>query len=126
MNIAEAAKAYMAAVCPANALVTPFNDALQGNDIEALHAIAQQSIPVESAAAKALDTGLWPESVRADIATVRDAYFSEVSTSNQIMQASSMSEVAQIAWPDKSTASTASARLRSRLNLGSDPTANCQ
>lgn len=125
LSDAEAARAYVAAICPANKTVDAFNAALQGSDLDALRAAAQAALTADSAAAKTLDTTRWPADVATDVATVRDSLFSEVSIDAEVLHMTDISQVRTIQWPDTTAASQASARLRSRLNLSVDAMQGC-
>ncbi|WP_460573172.1 hypothetical protein [Humibacter soli] len=125
LSDAEAATAYIAAICPANKTVDAVNAALQGTDLNALHQAAQVALTADSTAAKALDTTLWPADVKADVDAVRDDLFSEVAIDGQLVHLTDISQINTIQWPDSTAASQASARLRSRLNLSVDATQGC-
>jgi len=122
---AEAAQAYVAAICPSNKTVDAYNAALHGTDLNALHQAAQAALTADSAAAKTLDTTLWPTDVKSDVDAVRDGLFSEVSIEAQVIHMTDMSQVSTIQWPDTTAASQASVRLRSRLNLSTDAMEGC-
>lgn len=122
---AQAAAAYVHAVCPSNKLVTPYNTALDAGDLTSLKAIAAQSVAANEQTAKELDDGLWPEEVKADVGAVRDIYFADIPPTQQVAAATSIDAARAAVLPDATAASTASQRLRSRLGLSADQMKGC-
>lgn len=124
-SMEESAAAYLQAVCPANKMVATYNTAFDNGDLDALHTAATQAIAADQDAAKKLDEGKWPTELAPDVALVRDAYFARIPAEQATVSAPSMDAVYAIQWPDQSAASTASQRLRSRLNLSPEQLTGC-
>jgi hypothetical protein len=125
MTDAVAAQVYLADICISNRTVNAFNAALDAGDYPTLQAAASAARDADSEVAGRFDKALWPDDVKADIATMRDALFAEASYDSAVASAGSMNAVSGLQFPDLTASSTASQRIRSRLNLPSDPMAGC-
>lgn len=86
-----------------------------------------QARDADSNAPKLLDdpTVIWPDDVKVDIQTVRDALFAQAAVDGELAMATTIEDVQAIQWPDTTASSTASQRLRSRLGLSADAMAGC-
>lgn len=125
MSTDDAAAVYEAGACAVNLKARDFNNAWQSasGDISALQEAAAAARDASSATATELDQAKWPDELKADIALVRDGYFSQAAVLSQIAASPTWDAAIHNSFPATDAASAASQRLRSRLGLPSDPLA---
>ncbi|MCU1584061.1 MAG: hypothetical protein JWM49_617 [Microbacteriaceae bacterium] len=125
MTESEAAAAYLSAVCPTNKLLSQLNEAVTKGDFPTAHALFPQLVAGEVSAAKALDAGRWPITVKADVKTIRDFYFASIVPDQQAAAATSLDEMNAIVYPDATASNAASQRARARLGLSPSQLVGC-
>lgn len=135
LSIEEAANAYLDAVCPSNAANNQYKaagvvltDAGPDGDIAPLKAAAVTLRDAEQASAVALldPAVVWPEVVRADVATIGNSYFADIAGLNGIAAATSIDQMNAVTFNAASDEVKAAApRVRTNLGLALDTDASC-
>jgi hypothetical protein len=133
MTVVEAGKVYLAAVCPTNILQTaavktaqtvPLDLAAAKKDVAALRDSYRKTI--ESLSDPKV---LWPAAVKADVATVADGMYTDLSGAENVANQTTVSNFngAWNAWGDaQSKTLTATAqKVRLKLGLPSDTSSSC-
>ena len=127
MTVEAAADYYLDTVCPANAASAIWNANTASGQFEAYKANAQPLADAYAAAAARFDdpSVLWPEVIDlADITTLSDTYYGDISVLQGLANATSEAE-ASFTFASRDASATASQKVRARLNLGADTTASC-
>jgi len=125
MSDAAAGQFYLTNICISNRASTALNTAMGASDYSALQSAAVAARDTASKVAGIFDKALWPDDVKEDAATVSAGLFAQASYEDDIAKAGSMEAFYAIQTPDFSAFSTASQRIRSRLNLPADTAAGC-
>ena len=127
MSVEVAADYYLDTVCPANAASAVWNANTASGQFEAYKSSAQPLADAYAAAAARFDdpTVLWPEVIDlADITTLSDTYYGDISVLQGLANATTEAEAA-FTFASRDASATASQKVRARLNLGADTTASC-
>ena len=127
MTVEAAADYYLDTVCPANAASAAWNANTASGQFEAYKVNAQPLADAYAAAAARFDdpSVLWPEVIDlADITTLSDTYYGDISVLQGLANATSEAEAA-FTFASRDASATASQKVRARLGLGADTTASC-
>lgn len=129
MSVAEAAKYYLAAVCPTNILGKKASDTVQAEPFD-LQAAKADVAALRDGYRKTIETlsdgkVMWPETVKADVATLVDDTYKNLSgaenVANQTTEANFLA-----AWNNWETPPNATAqKIRVKLALPSDTSSSC-
>lgn len=128
LSIEDAGQRYLSAVCPANAAVDPMNAAIDGDDLDAIHATTKAYGEAARSAAKTFsDPSIkWPEAVDPkDLKAVADSYLSDLAVINEYTAAQSPEETRKVSWPGDDAGASAAQGIRLALDLPSDTTESC-
>jgi hypothetical protein len=128
MTIEEAAKYYLATVCPANLTVTPNNNAFNAQDLTAIKAtsIAERDAMRAEATAFSNPMVVWPAEISADIQKLTASDFKVIALMDALATASTLDAANAYSAsyvPDDSPA--AAQHIRLVLNLPADTSAGC-
>jgi hypothetical protein len=129
LTVESAGPRYLSAVCVSNKEDQEFGAAamLPDQPLEVLTQAAAEARDASRSGAQILDDPMfvWPETVAADVALVRDSLLGSVGTYNSLAAARNYDELNGITFADVPGTAEAAQRVRLRLNLSADTAAGC-
>lgn len=134
MSTSEAADYYLDTVCPANAGQDAYNKALAAynaattKDYSLITNAADKNAALDLTAAKRFDDAkvLWPDGIKADVDSIRDSYFSDVSSFQALAATKTLADGNAVVFDSGTADAGAAQRIRSRLDISSDPISSCK
>lgn len=132
MSVPEAGKLYLAAVCPANMLADNATVIVQTAPLD-LETAKSAAAALRDGHRKVIETlsdpkVLWPDAVKADVATLAEATYGEVSGADSVAKQTTGANLiaAWNAWISSPTIASTAQKIRLKLNLAPDTSSSCK
>jgi len=128
MSIEQAGQYYLDTVCPSNAVAGALSEAYAADDLGAFTTAAATARDAYKASATrfASTDVTWPDPVTvADILVLRDASIALATAYEELTKIVALDEANSVSFPDGAKAGEASQRIRTALDLSSDPEVSC-
>lgn len=131
MSVTEAGKFYLAAVCPTNIMSNTLADTIQAKPVN-VGATAQSAAALRDGYRKAIETlsdeqVLWPDSVKAEVATLAESLYAEVSAAGNVANQTTEANLIATwnAWVDEPAGPATAQKIRLKLGLPADTRSSC-
>lgn len=131
MSVADAGKFYLTTVCPTNALGDKASAIMQTKPLD-LGAAKSATAALRDGHRKVVETlsdpkVLWPDVVKADIVTLTDAIYGEVSGADNVAKQTTESGLinAWNGWTSPPALASTAQKIRLKLGLAADTSSSC-
>lgn len=131
MSVAEAGKFYLSAICPTNILSDTLADTIRAQPMN-VGATTQGAAALRDGYRKAIETlsdenVLWPEPVKADVATLAESMYANVSAAGTLANQTTEPDLvaAWNEWTDEPTRPATAQKIRLKLGLSADTRSSC-